>query len=477
MSVYQQGCVIKATSMQLPTRRSLRWLLPCCLIVLAANLWIFFSRNWEDSLYPTDYATLYYPLDTPTLREWQVEGPNQLRLDLAWNKTPESWQLFSDGKLVQTLPGNTPRLDLTGRQFDGSTSAPLADFKHHYQLRPLPAGLGPDLNFSVTAISADYYRKNGMRWPKDIYLVQTTLPAGNFLRRPLSYWTDDYHYIGAANLAAADRVVREQMGITDQDATLTRIEKVMRYLSLKLAGSGGVPKDDFRWMDPWNICQEMINGTGKGWCTQNAQIYTFFANRAGIPTRFVFGANTQADVIIYNGHSWAESWVKEQNRWTYVDLTQSLYGIADKQGTLLNTADILHLCEHDAFDGITARIFKDWHWKNLAVAAEPLQPVTVPYSLVNWLARQEYGRQAIIKYRHPPNIEDVRGIYSMLSHDRTFAWTNFTRYLYDPPAAYSMLPTDGVRVYRLRQTLFAGLILSLIMTLIALSRRAPPRSS
>lgn len=47
-------------------------------------------RGWEDSLYPADYATLSYPLDTPTLREWQVAGPNLLRLDLAWNKTPES---------------------------------------------------------------------------------------------------------------------------------------------------------------------------------------------------------------------------------------------------------------------------------------------------------------------------------------------------------------------------------------------------
>src|SRR6185312_6624977 len=167
-----------------------------------------------------------------------------------------------------------------------------------------PAGSGPDLTFTVNTIAAEFYRKSGMHFAKDVYLVQTDLPAGHFKRYPLSYWTDDYHYVGAENLAAADRVVREDMHITDVDDTLTRIEKVMRYLSLKLAHSGGVPKDDFRWENPWLICQEMINGTGKGWCTQNAQVYTFFANRAGIPTRFVFGANTQGDVVIYNGHSW-----------------------------------------------------------------------------------------------------------------------------------------------------------------------------
>jgi len=46
------------------------------------------------------------------------------------------------------------------------------------------------------------------------------------------------------------------------------------------------------------MAQEMFAGTGKGWCTQNAQIYTFYANRAGVPTRFVFGANTQNDRVI-----------------------------------------------------------------------------------------------------------------------------------------------------------------------------------
>ena len=457
--------------MTLPTRKNLRGLALLCLLLLGANLYVFFARDWESSFLPESYATLYHPLDAPSLREWVVEKGNVLRLDLAWNKVPDSWRLLVDGKAAQTMPGATPRLTIAGPIFDGSTSRPLDDFKHEYTLQPLPAGTGPDLHFTVNALSAEFYRKNGMQFANDIYLMQTDLPVGKFKRYPLSYWTDDYHYVDAAKLAAADRIVREGMGVTDADDTLTRIEKIMRYLSLKLADSGGVPKDDFRWMDPWSMCQEMINGTGKGWCTQNAQIYTFFANRAGIPTRFVFGANTQDDVIIYNGHSWAESWVKEQNRWTYVDMTQSLFGVQDKHGALLNTADILQLCQHDAFDGITARIFKDWHWKDLPVEAKPLTPVTVPFGSVNWLARQEYTNNAVIKFRHPPNVEDIRGIYSMLLKDRTFAWENFKRYLWDPPAVYSLLPTDGPRTYRIRQTLLAGLVIVFGLLGMALVRR------
>jgi Transglutaminase-like superfamily len=457
--------------MNLPSRRSLRWLVPVFAAGLAANLWVFFTRGWEDSLYPADYATLYYPLDAPSLREWKVEGPDLLRLDLAWNQTPEAWQLFADGQPGPTFPGATPRLQLVGPLFDGSTAAPLADFKHQYRLRPLPAGTGPDLDFSVTAIAAEFYRKSGMQWAKDIYLVSTGLPVGKFERWPLSHWADDYSYMGPEALAAADRAVREDMGVRDTDDTLTRIEKVVRYLRTKLADSGGVPKDDFRWMNPWAMCQEMVAGTGQGWCTQNAQIYVFLANRAGVPTRFVFGANTQDNVIIYTGHSWGESWVKEQARWAYVDVTQSIVAVQDQNGALLNSADILHLCEHDAFAGVTARIFKDWHWKTLPVEAAPRTAINVPFATVNGLARQEFGRQAIIKYRHPPNVEDIRDVYSMLLRDRTFAWVNFKRYLWDPPLAYSLLPTDGARTYRLRQSLFTGLVLTGLLLGVALVRR------
>ncbi len=52
----------------------------------------------------------------------------------------------------------------------------------------------------------------------------------------------------------------------------------MRHVRTKLVHSGGVPKDAFRWIDPWNMFLEMAAGTGKGWCTQNAQIFTFLAN-------------------------------------------------------------------------------------------------------------------------------------------------------------------------------------------------------
>lgn len=446
------------------------WFALAFLLLLAANLYVFLNRNWEESLFPTSYARLNYPLDVPTIRRWHIESSSRLRLDVAWNISPDIWQLFVDGTPAQILPGSDLRIPLAGPQFDGSTDAPLEKFEHRYKLRPLPEGTGPDLDFTIVAISVDYYLKRKMHFPSDVFLFYTDIPVGTYERHPISYWVDDYHYIGTDALAAADRVVRDEIGVHDSDDTLTRMDKVMRYLRTKLADSGGVPKDAFRWMDPWRIFQEMVGGTGKGWCTQNALIYTFFANRAGIPTRFVFGHNTQDNVIIYNGHSWAESWVKEQGRWAHVDPSHTLIAIQDKKGNVLNTADLMHLNEHETYEGVTARIMKDWHWKDLpaAATAAPGASVSVPYGLVNLLPKTHLNRQSIIKYRRPPNVEDTRDIYSMLLKSPTFTWVNFKRYLFEPTLAYSKLPTNGLRTYAVRQSLFVGLVVAFVLLAAAI---------
>lgn len=484
-------------TMKLPSRKVLLWLLPlafalpelsCCgwldhalwlvpvlLVLLVANLWLFLTRGWEDSFYPTDYASLYYPLDAPGVRAWVVEKGNVLRLELVWSKTPVSWEVLINGKLVQTIPSGGPlRIKVPEPNYDGKNTAPLSEFKQRCTLRPLPVGIGPELEFTIYGLSTELYRRAGMSWQKDVaYLVYTDLPTGKFTRLPVSYWMDDCSHMDSAALAAADRVVREDMGVTDSDDTLTRMEKVARHLRLKLVNAGGIPKNDLRWINPWQLWLEMTGGTGKGWCTQHAQLFTFFANRAGVPTRFVFGANTaDRSRIVHTGHSWCESWVKEQNRWAFVDESQAIVCVKGKNGALLNTADILHLCEHEAFGGITARVYaadgrltalKDWAALNINAEADASGFATIPFEHISALYRQEFGRQAIIKYRRPPNVEDVREVYSMLLKNWTFAWVNFDRYLFSPPPAYSLLPTDGRRTYCVRQSLFVGMLATLLV--------------
>ncbi len=444
------------------------WLALAVVVLVAANLACFLKRDWEGSHRPVDYAQLNYPADTPTLRRWRIDGDRRLMPEIVWTRRPAQWQLLIDGQPGPILPGDAPWIELTGPVFTGATGEKLTDFRRRCVLRPLPAGSGPDLEFVITPIAREFYLERGMHFPTSLAQIHTALPVGDFRRHPVSRWTDDYRYLGAAKLAEADRIVREEIGILPDDAELVRMDKVLRHLRTCWAAAGGVPKDSYRWQDPLTIFQELRNGQGKGWCTQNAQVYTFFANRAGVPTRYVFGATVQDNRLVYNGHSWAESYLAEHGRWTFVDPGRPIIATFGRDGQPLNSADLLHLCRLNALDGVTARIIKDWDWKDLPIPAESGAVATVPFELVSRVPRQELNEQSILKYRLPPNVEDIRNIYGMLLRNPAFALTNFKRYLFEPAPAYSLLPTEGTRTYLIRRTLFAALIASMAGLLIAL---------
>ena len=422
------------------------------LLLLALNLYVFFTREWESSFSPTSYATLYYPLDIPTIREWKLLDRTHLQLNLVCSSEIASWKVFTDGGNEQAALGMNPsfRIDTVFSKL------------RTYTLVPVPEHACPTIEISIRFYPEEFYASLGMKHD-DVYIVRANVPCGVFEQFPVEHWIDDYGYVGKEGLAEADRILRDEVGIREGDGTFTRMEKLTPYLRKKLKGAGGVPKDDERWMNPWLLYNEMVNGTGKGWCTQHAQVWVFWANRAGIPTRFVFGARTQDNTIVYTGHAFAESYIREQSRWAYVDLSQGQIYITDKAGLVLNTAELLQLNQHNAFDSTFARIYVDWGWEGHEGIPGKDTVVTVPFPFCNAFIRGEFTSHSILKYRQPPNVEDVREIYTGFFKDRTFLLGNLERYLFKPQLAYSFYPTEGADTYLLRRFLFFSFVVSALV--------------
>ncbi|MCX6132167.1 MAG: transglutaminase-like domain-containing protein [Ignavibacteriales bacterium] len=435
-------------------------------VLLALNLYVFFTREWESSFFPASYATLYYPLDVPTIRDWKLVARNRVQLNLACTDSNTEWNVLTDGGKEQKATGMSPSFVID------TTLAAL----HTYKLIPVARPEMLPVEISIQFYGEEFYGSLGMKH-NDVYIVRSNVPCGQFEQLSVNDWVDDYKYVGEAGLAETDRIVHNQLGIRDTDPTLTRIEKLFPYLRKKLKGSGGVPKDAERWMDPYRLFGEMAAGTGKGWCTQNAQVYVYWANRAGIPTRFVFGARTQDDRIVYTGHSWAESYIREQHRWAFVDLSQGQLYVTDRDGQVLNTAQIFHLNQLNAFDSTFVTIYADWGFeKNPAITAKDTL-AKVPFNLCNKFYRSEFNPQSIIKYRRPPNVEDVREIYAGFFTDRTFLLGNIERYLFKPQLAYSLYPTEGGHTYLVRRALFFTMVAILIlwMGLVVTGRLRKPK--
>jgi hypothetical protein len=442
------------------TRRwSIRFAALLFIVLLFVNLYVFFTREWESSFSPTSYATLYYPLDVPTIRSWKVIERNRLQLNLACTKQIVEWKVLTDGGNPQSGSGMSPsfRIDTTFSQL------------HSYTLVPVPEGACRTIEISVRVYPREFYASLGMQH-EDVYIVRANVPCGDFEQYSIADWTDDYEYVGAEGLAAAEKILRDEVGLLPADPTFTRMDKLTRYLRKKLKGVGGVPKDDERWMNPWLLYNAMVDGSGKGWCTQHAQVWVFWANRAGIPTRFVFGARTQDNMIVYSGHAFAESYIREQHRWAFVDLSQGTIFITNKKGEVLNTAELFHLNQHNAFDSTNARMYVDWQWERRPGFTGTDTVVTVPFELCNSLVRDEFTSHSILKYRRPPNVEDVREIYTGFYRDRTFLLGNLERYLFKPQLAYSFYPTEGGHTYLLRRTLFGALLLSVVFWIVLLIR-------
>jgi transglutaminase-like putative cysteine protease len=428
------------------------------LLLLAINLYVFFTREWESSFSPTSYATLYYPLDIPTIREWKLVERNRIQLNLACTNEIAEWKILTDGGTEQTATGMKPSflIDTTLSQL------------HTYRLIPVSQPEMQPIEISIRFYGEEFYGSLGMKHA-DVYVVRSNVPCGEFEQYSVNDWVDDYRYVGKAALAEVSRILHDEMGMRDTDPTFTRMEKLFPYLRRNLKGSGGVPKDDERWMDPYRLYSAMVAGTGKGWCTQNAQVWVFWANRAGIPTRFVFGARTQDDRIVYTGHSWAESYIREQHRWAFVDLSQSELYVTDREGQVLNTAELFHLNQQNAFDSTYVRVYADWVWEKRPGIPGKDTLVTVPFTLCNQLVRSEFTPQSILKYRRPPNVEDVRESYAGFFSDRTFLLGNLERYLFKPQLAYSFYPTEGGHTYFIRRFLFFALLASLLIWLMLLA--------
>lgn len=427
----------------------LTWLLT--LVLLGANLWYFFGRSWEDSFFPASYSTIYYPTDMPVIKGWHQDG-GELAADMGWDATPTGWHIYQGDQLVRELEG--PQLRF---------SYPGDSERHPYTVIAQPEGLAPPMDFTVRFFTKEWHQERGHdRDPS--YEVLTDVPLADFPQYTVEDWIDRFDYVSTEGLAETDRLLREVAGIQADDGVRTKLAKLMRFLRDDLGRAcRGTPDDDIRWRDPWEIYQMMKSGESLGFCMQQSQLFIYFANRAGLSTRMVQGARIyDRSTYIYSGHTWVEIWFPDQQRWGWNDPSFALIHAQDKNGRILNTVELARLRQHDAWDGVTATIYKDWGWPD--VAGEEGAIIDAPIEQVGGVIERQFRTSSLYKWRFPPFVEDLRSDYTMLFKDWTFFWGNLERYYFKAPLAYADYPGEGARTYLIRHLLLwpflAGLTLS-----------------
>ncbi|MEX0330406.1 MAG: transglutaminase domain-containing protein [Puniceicoccaceae bacterium] len=409
-------------------------------LLLVANIWYFLTRSWESTFYPTSYATIYYPTDRPVVTSWQ-EADGGVEAVVKWNAPVEGWKLYFNGELVSENSGAAIYFPVDEDYSDNRT----------YTVQALPENLFPPFEMKVRYLSDEFNTDRGLSrgW---YAIVMSDEPMAKFKQFAVSDWVDRYEYLPESDLAEVEAILREEAGIQDSDTSLEKLEKVMMHQRDNLTQTcRGTPPPQYRWESPYTIYKEMRAGTGHGWCTQHAQVFTFLANRAGLSTRLVVTARTQGNKFVYTGHTWVEAWIPEQGRWAWVEPSYAVIYATDKKGQVLNSVELANLRQHAAWDGVSGRVYKDWGWPELSGEANTL--IDAPFPDVGGVVERQFITSAIYKWRRPPNVEDLRYDYRMLFKDWTFTWGNFVRYYFKPPLAYANYPTEGTRTYWIRHLL------------------------
>ena len=221
---------------------------------------------------------------------------------------------------------------------------------------------------------------NGLPITADIvYLADQQLAVVNNVSPALSintpYSLDDFVVPISAISEQEKRKVEKllsKFGVVATDTTKTKIEKIASALHSQLYAMRGVPHPVMRSLNGFQQYQTAISGKSKVYCANHAEIFAYFANVAGVPTRIVdVGGETKG--LPQAAHAFAESFVAEQNRWAYVDLQLDIAFLTNTKGQVLNGIDVLFRASQKDWNGLLVhhldkdqvQLIKATEWNNL----------------------------------------------------------------------------------------------------------------
>jgi len=222
---------------------------------------------------------------------------------------------------------------------------------------------------TINFVPSDILPVTNSKIPGRYTILSTNVPVGKIKQYSIDRWHPNYPK--GEELDEAKRIVYQDAGIQDGDHTLIKIEKLVHFLLKKLDNKRGTPTSEMTYsLSPLLLYKKALSlpdtSTVGIWCTEFAEIYNYFAHVAGIPTRrvesggIIKGIYTgYVDGVRFGGHASNESYIKEQNKWAFVDLqSRILYVYNQKNRKVLNTLDLFHINQMDVYNNLTAKVYK-----------------------------------------------------------------------------------------------------------------------
>ncbi|SEO35732.1 hypothetical protein SAMN05660816_02709 [Niastella yeongjuensis] len=271
---------------------------------------------------------------------------------------------------------------LTTSKAETCTFQPLPDTREYHIKINDAAG---DVTVSLNNTPDSVYRLVGNTTAVNFEMTGSNVPIEPNSLYSLADWAMNFDDQSDRDKKEVDDYLRDSIQLTANETTTERILKIADFILQRVKGMDGTPADSVAQLSPVNKLKCVQAGRSKIWCGMYTKILCAFANKAGVPVRFIECGDTRAGMS-GGEHVFSEVYLKEYNSWAYVDLTAKTVFV--KKGMqYLNTIDVQRLLRYPLNDpDLTADYFN----------GDSI--VQTPYNQVASTARTYFHRNNIFRF-------------------------------------------------------------------------------
>lgn len=312
---------------------------------LIVNIYIWgyqigYKKNKLYQYYSPSYNEIYQHRGTNKIVGLNLIEKDLLSIELSQSKDSKVWSVESSSNFYKSSAKNPEIRLLKG----------INEYKIGCSNK--------DLNFSIKIeyTPSDIYERADNNIGDSYQLIYSSIPVDRFERGEISSFIIDDLLDSEKNIVK--NILKSEILISKDETSLKKVRKIFSFLMDKLYKNRGIPNSDIQYLSPYNQYKTVVEDGEEIWCSSFATIYNSFANCAGVPTRIVssFG---MFDGFYLSSHAFNESYIKELDRWIFVDLHSNKIYVRNSDGEPLNSVDLFHLVQSKSYDSLVCDTYQD----------------------------------------------------------------------------------------------------------------------
>jgi len=226
------------------------------------------------------------------------------------------------------------------------TFKPLPGAKKYYiKVNDNASFVTIDVNYTPDSV----YQSAGMKSSVNVEITDSNIPVAQGPIYSVNDWAFNFDRENdEIEHKEADRYLKDSMEIKATDASMDRVLKIAHFILRSVKGMDGTPSDSMTQLSPINQLKCAQAGKSKIWCGTYTAIFSYFASRAGVPVRYIQCGDIRSDIST-GAHVINEVFLKEYNRWLFVDLSAKTIFVK-KGDQYLNVIDVQRLVKYSIND-------------------------------------------------------------------------------------------------------------------------------